>query len=85
MTQKRTMSAYGILMGILPWILEAEEYDMREYGQFFTDYAEDQELNTFCFKIIENDLPKFSNINQNLIYLDTEGVPIGDYQGVILS
>lgn len=48
--QQRTISSYYILMGILPLILEAKDYELVEYGQFFIDYSEDEDLNTFCYK-----------------------------------
>lgn len=45
---------------------------MKEYGVFFQDYGDSSDTNKFCFKIIDNTLPKFSTREHYIAPINSE-------------
>lgn len=62
----KSFITYNIMMAIFPFVLQSE-YDIVEYGEFFQDFKDDSDGTSFAFKVVDNELPKFS-VRESFIY-----------------
>lgn len=63
---EKNFITYNIMMTIFPLVLQSE-YDIIEYAEFFQDFKDEIDGTNFAFKIVDNELPKFS-IRDSYIY-----------------
>lgn len=57
------------MMTIFPMVLQSE-FEIKEYGEFFEDFRDTNDGTNFAFKIIDNELPKFSMRDSYIYSID---------------